>query len=179
MKHSGAGGKPETVGRAGAAPAHAPGHVPPDPDYLNIIARHQATPGGLLPMLHDFQDRYGWIPQEAVPLMADALNLSRAEVHGVVSYYHHFRTQRPGRHVLQICRAESCLACGGQALWDTARQALGCDEHQTSADGAVTLEPVYCLGLCAASPALRVDAQVHARVDPAGLGRLIQALQGP
>lgn len=144
-----------------------------------LIAQYQHTPGGLLPLLHAFQDRYGWVPQEAVAPIAQALNLSRAEVHGVITYYHHFRDRPPGRHVMQICRAESCQACGGDALWDTARRALGCDAHETSADGAVTLEPVYCLGLCAVSPALRVDAQVHARVDPPRLQRLLQHLQTP
>ena len=148
------------------------------PQYSAIIEQHRHTPGGLLPMLHGFQDALGWVPREVVPLVAEAMNLSQAEVHGVISYYHHFRAERPGQHVLQICRAESCKACGGDALWEQARTALGCDAHQTSANGQVTLEPVYCLGLCAASPALRMDDQVHARVDGRMLGGLLRQAEG-
>lgn len=148
------------------------------PQYTAIVEQHRRTPGGLLPMLHGFQDALGWVPQEVVPLVAEALNLSQAEVHGVISYYPHFRADPPGRHVLQICRAESCKSCGADALWEQARTALGCDAHATSTDGQVTLEPVYCLGLCAASPALRLDDRVHARVDSCLLDGLLQQVGG-
>lgn len=162
--------------KAGGSGTQSAAAIPPQ--YTDIIEQHRLTPGGLLPMLHGFQDALGWVPGEVVPLVAEALNLSHAEVHGVVSYYHHFRSEPPGRHVLQICRAESCKACGADALWEQARTALGCDAHQTSADGQATLEPVYCLGLCASSPALRLDDQVHARVDGHMLGSLLRQLGG-
>lgn len=142
-------------------------------DAHDLIERHRHTPGGLLPLLHALQDRYDHVPQQAVPAIAQALNLSRAEVHGVLTYYHHFRTQPPGRHVLQVCRAESCKACGGDALWALAERVLGCQPHETSANGAVTLEPVFCLGLCASSPAVQLDSQLHARMDEDKLRHLL------
>ncbi|MBV7484032.1 formate dehydrogenase subunit gamma [Bordetella sp. BOR01] len=136
-------------------------------------ARLQDQPGALLPILHAVQDELGCIPADAVPAIAEALNLSRAEVHGVLTFYPHLRTEPAGRHVLEVCRAESCQAMGGDRLADHARQALGCDFHGTTADGAFTLEPVYCLGLCAQSPAVMLDGQPHARVTPDKLGRLL------
>jgi formate dehydrogenase subunit gamma len=142
------------------------------------LATHAGTPGALLPLLHAVQARLGWIPPSTIPLIATALNLSRAEVHGVLSFYPHFRTAPVGRHVLQICRAESCQAMGGAALEARARARLGVDWHQTSADGAVTLEPVYCLGNCACSPALRLDDEIVGRVDAARLDELLDTLQG-
>ncbi len=136
-----------------------------DAAMASAIAAHRHRPGGLLPLLHDVQHALGWIPPQAIGPIAEALNLSRAEVHGVVTYYPAFRTEPAGRHRVQVCRAESCLARGGDALLDQVRAALGCDLHETRADGQVTLEPVYCLGLCAASPAMMVDGRPHARVD--------------
>lgn len=130
-------------------------------------------PGALLPILHAVQDSVGYIPAVALANIAEILNLSRAEVHGVVSYYHHFRTRPPGRHTVEVCRAESCQARGGEALAAHVRERLGCDFHQQSADGAVALEPVYCLGLCAQSPAIAIDGQPHARLTPEGFDRLI------
>jgi formate dehydrogenase subunit gamma len=130
-----------------------------------IIESHRARPGALLPILHAIQDEIGWVPAHAVPLIAEGLNLSRADVHGVISFYHDFRTRPPGRHVLQICRAESCQAKGGEALAAHARQRLGVDFDATTADGEVTLEAVYCLGNCACSPAIRVDDEIVGRVD--------------
>ena len=129
-----------------------------------IAAQHQSTAGGLLPALHAVQDALGHVPDEAVPVLAETFNLSRAEVHGVVTYYHHFRRTPPGRHIVEICRAEACKACGGDELLARAEALLACASHETRADGAVTLQPVYCLGLCASSPALRIDARLHARV---------------
>ena len=116
----------------------------------------------------------GCIPASAVPQIADALNLSRAEVHGVVSYYHHFRSEPPARHVIQICRAESCQAMGAEALLAHAEQRLGCALHGRSEDSAFTLEPVYCLGLCASSPALMLGDEPHARMSPQRFDALVE-----
>lgn len=138
-----------------------------------IADAHRAVPGGLLPALHAVQDALGHVPDEAVPLLAQALNLSRAEVHGTLTYYHHFRRTPPGRHVVQVCRAEACRACGGEELLAHAETSLGCARHSTRADGAVTLEPVYCLGLCAQSPAVQIGERLHARVTPERLDRLL------
>jgi formate dehydrogenase subunit gamma len=140
-----------------------------------IAARHQDTPGGLLPALHAVQDALGHVPDAAVPVLAEAFNLSRAEVHGVVTYYHHFRREPAGRHVVEVCRAEACQACGAEDLLAQAESLLGCESHHTRADGAVTLLPVYCLGLCASSPALRIDDRLHARVN----AERLQALLAP
>ena len=130
-------------------------------------------PGALLPILHDIQDELGCIPADAVPTIAEALNLSRAEVHGVVGFYPHFRTEPAGQHVLEVCRAESCQAMGGEHLAEHVRRTLGCDFHHTTADGAVTLEPAYCLGLCAQSPAIMLDGKPHARITPEKLNRIL------
>jgi formate dehydrogenase subunit gamma len=143
-----------------------------------LIEEHRHQPGALLPLLHAVQDRLGHVPATAAPLIAAALNLSRAEVHGVVTYYHFFRSQAPGRHVVQVCRAEACKACGGDELMAQAEALLGCAPHHTRADGAVTLEPVYCLGLCASSPAMQVNDKLHARVTPQRLQRLVAQLEG-
>ena len=137
------------------------------------IAAHCDQPGALLPLLHAVQDALGYVPSEAVPLIARALDLSRAEVHGVISYYHFFRSEPPGRQVVQVCRAEACQACGAEELLAHAERVLGCARHGTRADGAVTLEPVYCLGLCAASPAVQIGAKLHARVTPERLEQLL------
>ena len=114
-------------------------------------------PGPLLPILHDIQDALGYIPEQALPVIGRALNLSRAEVHGVVTFYPHFRRTPPGRHVVQICQAEACQAMGAAKLTAHACEALGVGLHETTADGAVTLEPIYCLGNCACSPAVMID----------------------
>lgn len=143
-----------------------------------LLALHKDQPGGLLPLLHAVQEAMGYIPSEAVPEIAQAMNLSRAEVHGVITYYHHFRSSPPGKHVVQVCQAEACKACGGDALMAQAELALGCTSHSTRADGAVTLEPVYCLGLCASSPAIQINDRVHARVSADKLQRLLQQTLG-
>lgn len=144
----------------------------PHPSYDDICAivdQHRDLEGPLLPILHSVQAAFGYVPASAVPVIADALNLSRAEVHGVVSFYHDFRNAPPGRHILQICRAEACQAVGGDAVAAAALSRLGVDWHGTTADGAVTVLPVYCLGLCACGPAALVDGRPLGRVDAAQL----------
>ena len=141
-----------------------------------ILAQHQGRAGALLPILHDVQHALGHVPDDVVPLIAQAVNRSRAEVHGVITYYHFFRSTPPGRHVVQVCRAEACQACGADDLLAKAEQILGCAMHATRADGAVTLEPVYCLGLCATGPALQIDDRLHARMTPERLAQRAQAL---
>lgn len=145
----------------------------------DAIKRHQNQPGALLPALHDIQDAIGYIPDEAVVALAQGFNLSRAEVHGVVTFYHHFRRQPPGRHRIQVCRAEACQAMGSNELLAHAEVSLGCQVHETTRDGRVSLEPVYCLGLCACSPAIMIDNQVHARVTPERFDALVSALESP
>ena len=142
---------------------------------LAAVERNRHRDGPLIEILHEVQGEFGCIPSGAVPVLARALNLSRAEVHGVVTFYHHFRSKAPGRHVLQICRAESCQAAGGRALERHAQQRLGVGFGETTPDGRVTLEAVYCLGLCACSPAAMLDNEVHGRVTPERLDALIDA----
>lgn len=138
------------------------------------IARDFADlPGGLLPILHRLQDHFGFVPQEAVAVVARALQLSRAEVHGVISFYHHFRTSAPGRRTLYVCRSEACQAMGGKAIEEQARKTLGVDWHGTSADRSISLEPIYCLGNCACAPSVMLDEQVIGRVTPSSLDKLI------
>lgn len=144
-----------------------------------IAAAHRDVPGALLPLLHAIQDELAYIPNEATPVIAAALNLSRAEVHGAISFYPHFRTAPPGRHVVQVCRAEACQSVGAAALEAHAKRQLGCDYHQTSADGAATLEPVYCLGNCACGPSVRVDDEIIGRVDAERFDELLAALREP
>lgn len=138
-----------------------------------IIDDKQAVPGALLPILHALQEHFGYIDREAEPLIADSLNLSRAEVHGVVTFYHDFRQRPAGRHVLKLCRAESCQACGSDVLAARAEARLGIAVGDTTADGNVTLEPVYCLGLCSVSPAAMLDGKVVARLDDDKLDALL------
>jgi len=158
-----------------------PDAIPTGSEAADIVARIVATrrdmPGALLPILHDIQDSQGFIPADAVPVIARALNLSRAEVHGVITFYHHFREQPAGRHVVQICRAEACQSVGGEALAAHARKTLGCDFHETTADGQFTLEPVYCLGQCACGPAMTIGDRLHARVDAQRFDKLIDAVR--
>ncbi len=129
-----------------------------------VIEQRKHEAGALLPILHGIQDALGFVPSAAVGEIAGALNLSRAEVHGVVSFYHYFRTTAPGRHTVQVCRAESCQAMGANQLVEHAKAKLGIDFHETTADGQFTLEPIYCLGNCALSPAMMVDGEIHGRV---------------
>ena len=138
-----------------------------------IVADHQHLEGPLLPILHAVQETYGFVPRDALPVIAEGLNLSRAEVHGVMSCYHDYRTEEAGRHIVRVCRAEACQAMGGDALAEAAKARLGVDWHGTSANGAVTLEPVFCLGLCACGPAALVDGEVVGRVDTASLAAIL------
>ena len=142
-----------------------------------LLDRYRSTPGGLLPLLHAVQAQFGYIPSHHVPSIAQSMNLSRAEVHGVISFYHDFRSEAAGRHTLQICRAEACQAMGSRSLEDHARQTLGIEFGDTTADGAISLEAVYCLGNCACSPSVRIDDSVHARVDAVRLDALLAELE--
>jgi formate dehydrogenase subunit gamma len=141
----------------------------------DIIAPYVGTEGATLPILHALQAVFGCVPADAVPMVANRLNLSRAEVHGIVTFYHEFRRHPPGRHVLRLCRAEACQSVGADALAEHARRRLGIDWHETSANGAVTLEPVFCLGLCASGPAALLDGRPVGRLDPARLDAVLDA----
>ena len=138
-----------------------------------LIAEHRDLEGPLLPILHAFQKTFGYLDEAATPLIADALNLSRAEVHGVVTFYHDFRRAPAGRHVLKLCRAEACQAAGGDALAARAEARLGCAMGATTTDGSVTLEPIYCLGLCATAPSAMLDGRVVGRLNPDRLDALV------
>ncbi|HLH77589.1 MAG TPA: formate dehydrogenase subunit gamma [Candidatus Binataceae bacterium] len=142
---------------------------------VSIARALKQREGALLPILHRVQAELGHIPPAAVAPIAEELNLSRAEVHGVISFYHDFRTTPAGRVVIQLCRAESCQAVGAQALADRVRKRLGIDFGQTGADGAATLLPVYCLGNCACSPAITIDGQLFGRLTPERLDELLDA----
>src|SRR5262245_60356254 len=147
---------------------------PWDPERAQaIIAEHRSREGATLPILHLLQETFGHVPEAAVPMVAEALNLSRAEVHGVLTFYHDFRRAPAGRHVLKLCRAEACQAAGGDALAARAEGRLGVKLGATTADGRVTLEPIYCLGLCSVSPAAMLDGKIHARLDDKKLDALI------
>jgi formate dehydrogenase subunit gamma len=145
---------------------------------LDACARLKALPGALLPILHAVQEALTFVPKDAVPLIARELNLSIAEVHGVVSFYHYFLQERPGRHVVHLCRAEACQALGSVALEAHAKAKLGVDYHGTTSDGAITLEPVYCLGNCALGPSLMVDKQLHGRVTAERFDALVTQSRG-
>jgi len=149
-------------------------HAPQDDAEIRRLAEaHAAEAGALLPILHAIQDRLGYVPETAVPIVADVLNLSRAEVHGVVTFYHFFRTKAPGKRTLYVCRAEACQSMGSRSLENYARKKLGVDFHETTADGRFSLEPIYCLGNCACSPAVMVDETVHGRVTPQKLDEIL------
>lgn len=145
----------------------------------NVIGSFASRPDNLLPILHGIQGALGFVPPASVPLIAEALNLSRAEVHGVISFYHHFRSVAPGRHVLKLCRAEACQAMGARVIEAHVRGRLGIGFNETSADGAVTLEPVYCLGNCACAPSAMLDDQVYGRLSVEGIDRLIDGCGEP
>ncbi|WP_405905694.1 NAD(P)H-dependent oxidoreductase subunit E [Streptomyces sp. NBC_00828] len=137
-----------------------------------VAARHRGERGALLPVLHAVQAELGHVPQEAIPVLADEFNLSRADVHGVVTFYHDFRREPAGRTTVRICRAEACQALGANSLVGYAREA-GLTLGETTADGAVTVEQVFCLGNCALGPAVEVNGRLHGRVSPAGLGAIL------
>ena len=138
-----------------------------------IIALHKGREGPLLPILHDIQAEWDYIPEEAQPVIAAALGLTRAEVHGVVSFYHDFRDHPSWRHVLRLCRAEACQSMGADALADQVRAALGIDFHETTPDGRLTLEPVFCLGLCACGPSAQMGDRLVGRASLAKVQKLV------
>lgn len=138
-----------------------------------ILARHAKQEGPLLPILHSVQAEYGFIPADVVQIIADHLNITRAEVHGVISFYHDFRDAPAGKHVIKICRAEACQSVGANALSERALEKLGVEWGGTTPNGSVTIEAVYCLGLCACGPAAMVDGKVVGRVDGAKLDKLL------
>jgi formate dehydrogenase subunit gamma len=142
---------------------------------LAIIDGLAKLPGALLPILHALQDEFGYVDSAAIPLIAKALNISKAEVHGVISFYHDFRRVPPGRHVLRICRAEACQSMGCDALIGHVEGRLKTKLGETSADGGFTLEPVYCLGNCALSPAVMLDGELHGRVSAKVADELLEA----
>lgn len=138
-----------------------------------ILFAHKGMEGALLPILHAVQADFGYVPPDAVPIIAKDLNISRAEAYGVMSFYHDFREKPAGRHVLKLCRAEACQAMGGDRVAAHALQALGLDWHETSADGKVTLDPIFCLGLCACAPAAMIDGKLIGRVDETRIDQII------
>ena len=144
---------------------------------LLAIDENKHLEGALLPILHRIQHDLGHIPSEHVIDIAEALNLSRAEVHGVITFYHSFKTEPQGKHVIEVCRAESCQAKGGRAIEAAVKARLGIDFDQTTDDGEITLEPVYCLGNCACSPAVKIDSQLYGRVTQESVVDLIDSLK--
>jgi formate dehydrogenase subunit gamma len=142
-----------------------------------IIAEHSRQEGATLVILHALQEAFGYVPEAAIPMVAQALNLSRAEVHGVFTFYHDFRHKPAGRHVLKLCRAEACQAAGGDALAARAEAKLGVSLGNTTADGRVTLEPIYCLGLCATAPSAMLDGRLIGRLDEKRIDALVAEAQ--
>jgi formate dehydrogenase subunit gamma len=154
------------------------GSIIEDPKVQEVIANLKDKPGALLPILHGIQDYLGYIPEVVVPVIAKALNLSRAEVHGVISFYHYFRDTPPGKKTIHLCRAESCQAMGAEKLEAHVKQTLGIDFHETTKDGAFSLEPIYCLGLCACSPSMQVGDDVFGRVSAEAFDAIIDEARG-
>lgn len=154
-----------------------PNQAGPDAIVAVALESNHKRPGALLPILHDIQDSLGYVPEGAVSTIARELNLSRAEVHGVVTFYHHFRSAPPGKHVIQICRAEACQAMGAEKLLAHIESALKARLHETTRDGRITLEPVYCLGNCSCSPAIMVDDDLYGRVDAGRFDAIVRNLQ--
>ena len=144
-----------------------------------LVEQFKSLPGGLLPLLHAVKHSLGYVPESAVENIAKGFNLSRAEVHGVISFYHDFNTHPVGHHTVQICRAEACQSMGSREIEVHAKNRLGIDYGETTADGLITLEPVYCLGNCACSPSVRINNDIHARVDQERFDRLIEGLSPP
>ena len=155
-------------------PAGTP--APTEDAIATVIGGQLHLEGPLLPILHGLQAAFGHVPQAALPMIAETLNIGRAEVHGVVSFYHDFRAAPAGRHVVRICRAEACQSVGGAAVAEAALARLGVDWHGTTADGGVTVKPVFCLGLCACGPSVMVDGDLHGRVDDARMRDLLEAV---
>jgi formate dehydrogenase subunit gamma len=143
----------------------------------HAIESHDGKVGALLPVLHTIQNKLGFIPKQAVPMIAQAMSLSRAEVHGVISFYHDFRSDAPGENIIHLCRAEACQAMGSRELEQHVMNRLGIGYGETTVDGLVTLEPVYCLGNCACTPTIRVNDDIHARVTAQKFDELIERLE--
>ncbi|QQO21129.1 formate dehydrogenase subunit gamma [Bradyrhizobium diazoefficiens] len=157
---------------------YEPGYEPWDQTHgAEIIAEHAGQEGATLVILHALQNAFGYVPEAAIPMVAQALNLSRAEVHGVFTFYHDFRHKPAGRHVLKLCRAEACQAAGGDALAARAEAKLGVSLGNTTADDRVTLEPIYCLGLCATAPSAMLDGRLIGRLDEKRLDALVAETQ--
>jgi formate dehydrogenase subunit gamma len=155
-----------------------PRYQPWSPERASeIIAQHQHEKGATLPILHALQEAFGCVPLDAEPLIADALNISRAEVHGCVTFYHDFRREPLGRRTLKLCLAESCQAAGGRAIEARCKEKLGIDMGETTIDRRVTLEPVYCLGLCHSSPAAMLDKEVYGLLDEQRIDALLKEAQ--
>jgi formate dehydrogenase subunit gamma len=155
-----------------------PVYEPWDPARgAEIIAEHTHLEGATLVILHALQEAFGYVPEPAIPMIALALNLSRAEVHGVFTFYHDFRRGPAGRHVLKLCRAEACQAAGGDALAARAEAKLGIAMGSTTADELVTLEPIYCLGLCATAPSAMLDGRLVGRLNEARIDALVAEAQ--
>jgi formate dehydrogenase subunit gamma len=144
---------------------------------VDIVAEHRALEGPLMPILHAMQHAFGLVPEEAIPVIARELNLSRAEVHGVVTFYHDFRRELAGNHILKLCRAEACQSMGCERLVERAEDKLGVECGSTSADGRVTLEAVYCLGLCATAPSAMLNGRIVGRLNEARLDELLKEAQ--
>jgi formate dehydrogenase subunit gamma len=142
-----------------------------------IIEELKGLEGSLLPILHEIQEEFGYVPTESLPVIAEALNISNAEVHGVVTFYHDYRNHPAGRHVLKVCRAEACQSMGGDAIAAQIQQLLGIGFHETAKDNSVTLEPVYCLGLCACSPAAMLDGEVIGRLDADKIDEIVEEVR--
>lgn len=142
----------------------------------SLVANHKQTQSELLPILHGIQEELGYISKEAISIIADMLNISRAEVHGVVSYYHHFRSQPCGQHVIEVCQAEACQSRGSRALDNYVQQQLACPHDATTEDGKFTLQAVYCLGLCATGPSIAIDGKPYSRVNPQKFKTLVEQL---
>ena len=145
-----------------------------EPRTRQIVTELKGLEGPLMLILHACVETFGFVPQEAVPVIANELNLSRAEVHGVVTFYHDFRREPAGKHVLKMCRAEACQSMGCEALVKRAEDRLGIKCGETSADGQVTLEPIYCLGLCATAPSAMLDGKIVGRLNEAKLDKLLK-----
>jgi formate dehydrogenase subunit gamma len=142
-----------------------------------IVEDMKDRPGPLIEILHSVQSALGYVPSDAVPILAEVLNISRAEVHGVVTFYHFFRETPPGRHTVSLCRAEACQSMGADELANHAKRRLGVDFHETTSDGAFSLEPVFCLGNCACSPAAMIDGQLYGRLTPERFDALVAEQQ--
>lgn len=152
-------------------------------DYEAVVSgaleKHANTEGGLLPILHEIQDALGYIPSGAVDRIGKTINRSRAEVHGVISFYHHFRTHKPGKHIIQVCRSEACQAMGAVDVIDNLKNELEIDFHETTPDGKITLEPIYCLGHCACAPAIMVNGVPKAKMSSEQMLGIVDELRTP